>query len=123
MPIDQKARFLSIGCTLAAALIAAGNDVLMNRYDRFTTGANTHETVLSASNVNGASFGKLYSFYVDGAVYAQPLYANGVLYVATMNDKVYAFHAARPGPPPIGMARRTHRLRVDRNRFPERVSL
>jgi outer membrane protein assembly factor BamB len=93
-----KVKLLFIGCALTGALLA-GDDVLVNRYDRFTTGANTHETVLNASNVNGVSFGKLYSYYVDGAVYAQPLYANGVLYVATMNDKVYAFDASRPGPP------------------------
>jgi len=81
----------------------------MNRYDANSTGANTHETILNASNVNPASFGKLYSYYVDGAVYAQPLYApsipiaghgsRNVLYVATMNDKFYAFDADRPSPP------------------------
>jgi hypothetical protein len=83
--------------------------VSMNRYDANATGANTHETILNASNVNSASFGKLYSYYVDGAVYAQPLYApsisiaghgsRNVLYVATMNDKFYAFDADRSGPP------------------------
>ncbi len=71
----------------------------MNRYDSSVTGANPHETVLNPSNVAPATFGKLYSYYVDGAVYAQPLYRDGLLYVATMNDKVYAFDAARPGPP------------------------
>jgi outer membrane protein assembly factor BamB len=83
--------------------------VSMNRYDANATGANTHETVLNTGNVNPAGFGKLYSYYVDGAVYAQPLYApaisiagrgsRNVLYVATMNDKFYAFDADKPGPP------------------------
>ena len=97
--IRKNTRFFLPGCALAVALLAADNSVLMNRYDRFATGANIHETVLNPSNVNDTSFGKLYSYYVDGAVYAQPLYRNGVLFVATMNDKVYAFDATKAGPP------------------------
>ncbi len=52
--------------------------VCLNRYDRFTTGANTHETKLNSSNVNISTFGKLYSYYVDGAVYGQPLCLAGL---------------------------------------------
>ena len=79
-----------------------------NRYDGARTGANLSETRLTAANVNVANFGKLYSYAVDGSVYAQPLYipgvtiggvARNVLYVATMNDKVYAFDADRAGAP------------------------
>src|SRR5580693_2966733 len=83
--------------------------VLMNRYDANATAANIHETILKTGNVNPAAFGKLHSYYVDGAVYAQPLYApsisiaghgsRNVLYVATMNDKFYAFDADKPGAP------------------------
>ena len=77
-------------------------DVLTNRYDGARTGANLRETQLTTTNVNVQRFGKLFSYPVDGAVYAQPLYVSGVtvngiarnvLYVATMNDKVYAFDA------------------------------
>ncbi len=83
-------------------------DVLMNRYDQAALGANTHETTLTQANVNGKSFGRLFRYYVDGAVYAQPLFVHqvtiagqprNVLYVATMNDKVYAFDGERKGPP------------------------
>jgi hypothetical protein len=83
-----------------------------NRYDGARTGANLHESRLTASNVNVAQFGKLYSYPVDGSVYAQPLYVPGVtvdgasrnvLYVATMNDKVYAFDADSPSPAPLWM--------------------
>lgn len=94
---------------LALPIIAlAQAPVVMNRYDSATTGGNTHERALNTRNVNPAQFGKLYSYYVDGAVYAQPLYlpsisiagaTHNVLYVATMNDKVYAFDADKPGPP------------------------
>ncbi len=65
--------------------------------------------LLNSRNVNVAEFGNLYSYYVDGAAFAQPLYIAGVqipgrgtrnlLYVATMNDKVYAFDADQGGPP------------------------
>lgn len=79
-------------------------NILTNRYDSARTAANMNETVLNTTNVNVNQFGKLYTFPVDGAVYAQPLYMSNVaipnkgthniLYVATMNDKVYAFDAA-----------------------------
>ena len=95
---------------LISSLVSAQppRDVLCNRYDRFPTGATAYEKTLNARNVDGARFGKLYSYYVDGAVYAQPLYvrlqmpgqgARNVLYVATMNDKVYEYDADEPGAP------------------------
>ncbi|WP_162601605.1 chitobiase/beta-hexosaminidase C-terminal domain-containing protein [Occallatibacter savannae] len=66
-------------------------------------GQNTNETALTPTNVNGTSFGKLFSVPVDSTVYAQPLYMPGlkmndglvhnVLFVATENDSVYAFDA------------------------------
>lgn len=100
---------LILAPAIAAICLAAQVSVVMNRYDRFTTAADIHETSLNASNVKAASFGKLYRYYVDGSVFAQPLYLPAVelpgrgrknlLYVATMNDKVYAFDADRSGPP------------------------
>jgi hypothetical protein len=90
---------------LACILVQA---VTMNRYDAAVTGATTRERELNVKNVNAASFGRLYSYYVDGAAYAQPLYipsvsvagaTHNVLYVATMSDRLYAFDADRPGAP------------------------
>jgi len=65
---------------------------------------NINETILNPRSVNAAGFGKLYSYYVDGAVYGQPLYVPGLrdtmcFTVATMNDKVYAFDADKSGAP------------------------
>ena len=71
--------------------------------DGARTGQNLQESALSTGNVNSSQFGKLFSYAVDGQVYAQPLYvpnvnipnqgAHNVAYVATENDSVYALDA------------------------------
>ena len=99
-------------CGSLTTALHAQVDVLTNRYDGARTGANLNEAKLTPANVNVSQFGKLYSYPVDGAVYAQPLYVSGltvqgavrnVLYVATMNDKVYAFDADSASPTPLWM--------------------
>ena len=101
-------RRLLLLAVLSLVSLSAQLNVTVNRYDGATTAANTRETTLKTAAVK-TGFGKLFSYYVDGAVDAQPLYlfavdvsghgVHNVLYVATMNDKVYAFDADRPGPP------------------------
>jgi hypothetical protein len=91
----------------ARAQTAAPVDVTTWRYDTTHAGQNTQELALTPSNVNPASFGKLFSLSVDGYVYAQPLYVNGltmkdglvhnVLFVATQHDSLYAFDADTNG--------------------------
>lgn len=78
-------------------------------YDAGVTGANLTETVLTTANVGATTFGRIFSLPVDGRIYAQPLYVpkvtipgrgtHNVLYVATMNDSLYAFDADTPGAP------------------------
>ena len=92
---------LGVVAPIGSALAAV--DVVTERYDDARLGANLAETQLTTSNVNVDSFGKLWSYPVSGSVYAQPLYVHGVavpgqgthdvLYVATMNDMLYAFDA------------------------------
>lgn len=91
---------------LIAACACAQVSVLTRSYDNTRVGANLAEAVLNTSNVRPGTFGKLFERPVDGQVYAQPLYApnltipgkgtRNVLFVATMNDSVYAFDADNP---------------------------
>jgi hypothetical protein len=80
--------------------------VLTYHNDNSSTGQNLTETVLTPSNVNSSTFGKLFSTSVDGQVYAQPLYDPGVnittetnqgthnvVFVATEHDSLYAIDA------------------------------
>jgi PQQ-like domain len=118
--IATRARWCAAFTTvaLATSLVAQAQvNVLMNRYDPSRTGANLKETTLTTANVNVNQFGKLYSYPVDGSVYAQPLYMEGVtingvthnvLFVATMNDHVYAFDADRSSATPLWTANFTN---------------
>src|SRR5438105_8258606 len=78
-------------------------DVLTWHNDNARSGDNFTENILTPSNVNANSFGKLFNIPVDGKVDAQPLYVSNlalsgggthnVLLVATEHDSVFAFDA------------------------------
>jgi hypothetical protein len=106
----SKARFsypvvvlvLAITC-LPSAMGQGKLGVFTQQYNNARTGSNTTEKFLTPANVNSAQFGKLFSVTVDGQIYTQPLWVQGVtipgqgvhavVYVATELDSVYAFDA------------------------------
>jgi len=74
--------------------------VLTQHNDNARSGWNDHETVLTTSNVNQQQFGKVLTLPVDDQMYSQPLIVghvhikggdHNVVYVATVNNTVYAF--------------------------------
>ena len=91
---------------LSIGLAHAQVSVTTQRYDAARTGQNLAETTLNASNVGPETFGKLFTRAVDDQIYAQPLYVprvavpragvRNVVYVATVNNSVYAFDADDP---------------------------
>src|SRR5690242_8783814 len=87
----------------AAQTAGAPFAVLTQHDDNGRSGLDLQETTLNTGNVNPFQFGKLFTLAVDGQIYAQPLYVpnvpipnqgtHNVIFVATMNDSVYAFDA------------------------------
>ena len=92
--------FLALGI---APLSLRAQDVTTWHYDNARSGVQSHESILTPSNVNYGTFGKLFSLPVNGDIYAQPLYLSqypmsdgklhNVLIVATAEDYIYAFDA------------------------------
>jgi hypothetical protein len=96
------------GSATAAVTAAEGTGVNITTWhaDNNRSGLNPHETTLTPSNVSASTFGKLFTYAVDGYAYATPLIVsnltvNGavhnVVFVATEKDSVYAFDADKYG--------------------------
>ncbi|HVB79754.1 MAG TPA: hypothetical protein VNE82_07350 [Candidatus Binataceae bacterium] len=106
-------------CMVATAAVAAASsaptpvpvNVLTFHNNNRRSGLNSHETILKPANVRSSTFGKLFSYPVDGYVYAEPLYVSkpaipglathDVVFVATEHDSVYAFDADGLTPTPL----------------------
>jgi hypothetical protein len=91
--------FLLISCVL----FSQSTGVLTQHNDLNRTGWNNQEKILSAKNVKAGSFGKIFTRTVDDQIYAQPLVMldvdlpsigkKNIVFVATVNNTVYAFDA------------------------------
>lgn len=97
-------RSLRAGLALfaAAAALPAQTNVLSANYNNARTNTALTEVSLTPSTVKQDVFGKVAAVPVDAQVYAQPLYVTGlqlagatrnVVYIATMNNSVYAIDA------------------------------
>lgn len=97
-------RIILLSLTLfATTSIIAQQSVLTQHNNISRTGWNSQETILKKSNITPSTFGKLFTRTVDDQVYAQPLVQlnlvmpghgnRNVVFVATVNNTVYAFDA------------------------------
>ena len=77
--------------------------VFTHHNDNMRTGQNLNEIALNPTNVNQTTFGKLFSYPLDGICFASPLYVPSVnipgsgyhnlVFAVTEHDSVYAFDA------------------------------
>jgi outer membrane protein assembly factor BamB len=96
---------------LATGMPVFATDVLTHHNDQARTGAVIDETILSPETLKAQGFGRLFSLIVEGQIYAQPLVVTGlempgkgirnVVFVATMQNMVYAFDAETGDPSPF----------------------
>ncbi len=102
MVAKHRHLLLSLMLVTFSQLHAQGPAVLTWHNDNSRQGQNLQETVLTHTNVNAQTFGKINFFSTDGKVDAQPLYVPGVkvdglirdiVVVASEHDSVYAFGA------------------------------
>lgn len=97
--------WLSLAVPFCVGVSTAQINVTTANYGISRTNANTNESILTPQAVQ-TSFGKVGAFPVDGQIYAQPLYVGGltipgvgaknVVFVATMNNTIYALDASNP---------------------------
>ena len=106
-PASRGPRPQSIaGVVLIACLYLAmpsngfAGDIVTYHNNNARTGIYSQENILTPSNVRSSTFGKLFTFPVDGVIDAQPLYlsavsiggvTHNVVYAVNENDSIYAF--------------------------------
>lgn len=116
--------YSAVSCLGLLSAASGQVDVLTANYDKNRTSANLSEPYLGPQTVSPDTFGKLAELPVSGQIYAQPLVATGmvmpgcpggcdVVYVATMENQVYAFNASTLDPTPLWRKRLAAPLPVE----------
>lgn len=85
--------WVALGLLGAAALSTARAGNVTNAGDDMRTGWYPAEGFITPAIVSGGSFGQRWNVSINGQVYAQPLYANGQVLVATETNWVYSIDA------------------------------
>ncbi|MEA2207582.1 MAG: hypothetical protein QOF54_59, partial [Solirubrobacteraceae bacterium] len=86
-----------LGLLVLAVLATAGlarAEGITNGGDDLRDGWYPEQSSLTPQLVSGGTFGQLWSASVEGSVYAQPLYFNGNVLIATEKNKVYSLNSA-----------------------------
>ena len=81
---------LLVVCMPVTAVAANPPSIVTYHYDNYRTGFNSAETILTPANVG--SLALKYTIVLDEQVDAQPLYVNGIVYVVTENNTIYAIN-------------------------------
>jgi hypothetical protein len=90
---------LLLGAGTPVALVASGAlagsppDVTTAAYDNLRTGWDPNEPSLGPADVESASFGRVFTTQLKGAVYSQPLVVNGTVIVTTEEARAYGINA------------------------------
>jgi PQQ-like domain len=95
-PILRIRGGVAVVCTLVL-LVFAGQAMasgITNSGDDLRTGWYPGETAITPELVKSGTFGQEWSTKVEGQVYAQPLLANGTLFVATERNWIYGLDPA-----------------------------
>ena len=92
----------SLSGVSGTSTLSVGANVPMWHFDAQRSGLNAGEGSLTPVNVTAQTFGKMFSYLLDGYAYGQPLLVSNVtisgnthnaVFVATEKDSVYAFDA------------------------------
>jgi outer membrane protein assembly factor BamB len=102
---------VALGCVACGRSLPDGDEVSSRRAavtlvdqgsvlsaDTLRTGWYSDQPLLDPITVSSPYFGQIFDAPVDGEIYAQPLYVNGAVLVATETNHVYALDAATGGP-------------------------
>lgn len=99
LPRATDLRVGPLGLTVASSSLALGPaNVLERSYNKYRTGADTAETVLTPANVKSTAnlFHKQFVMKVDGKIEGSPLYASAVAIAGGIHNVLYVATITTP---------------------------